>query len=159
MVVIGISGPSESGKTTLVERLIPRLRARGLAVGVIKHAHEDVELDHPGKDSWRMWQAGAQAVLLAAPQEILLRQRSSVAALHEVLALMPGDLDCIFVEGFTSEATAPQANLQLRIAVSPEGLWLNGRQRSRDDLAAVEESIIESMKCPAGTDLIRAKQR
>ena len=157
-VVITVQGPSGSGKTTLIERLIPRLVARGLKIGVIKHTHHGLTVDPQGKDSWRIWQAGAQAVLLAAPQEILLRQRSSEPSFGSALALMPGDLDCIFVEGFAGDTTAPQANVQLRLAVSHEGVWLNGRQRSRDDLAAVEEAIIELMKGSTGADLIRVMQ-
>ena len=145
-VVITVQGPSGSGKTTLIERLVPRLAARGLKIGVMKHTHDGFTVDPQGKDSWRVWQAGAQAVLLAAPQEILLRRRSSEPSFGSALALMPGDLDCIFVEGFAGDTTAPQANVQLRLAVSPEGLWLNGRQRSRDDLAACEEAIMKLMQ-------------
>ena len=149
-VVVAIQGPSGSGKTTLIEQVIPRLQARGLKVGVIKHAHEGFAMDPEGKDSWRMWQAGAQVVVLAAPHEVLLRQRSSGASLGGALALMPGDLDCIVVEGFAGDTAAPQANVQLRLAVSHKGVWFNGTQVSRNDLGAIEEAIVSSMKHAIG---------
>jgi len=157
-VVIGIHGPSGSGKTTLIERLIPRLAAHGLKVGAMKHAHDGLTVDPQGKDSWRMWQAGAQAVLLAAPQEILLRQRSPQAALDGALAAMPSDLDCVLIEGFTNDVNASPFNMQLRIAVSPEGLWLNGTQVSRDALGAVEEAIVNLTKPSGGPCLHRGRR-
>lgn len=98
-VIVGVHGPSGSGKTTLIEELIPRLKARGITVGVIKHAHEGLTLDTKGKDSWRLWQAGAEAVLVAAPQETMLRTRGS-ASLESLLTRLPEHVDCLFVEGF-----------------------------------------------------------
>ena len=62
--VFGIAGHSGMGKTTLLERLLPELRARGLSVSMIKHSHKDIEIDRPGKDSYRLREAGCQEVLL-----------------------------------------------------------------------------------------------
>ena len=67
-----VSGPSNSGKTTLIERLIPKLREAGIRVGTVKHAHEGSDIDHPGKDSWRHAQAGAHAVTVIAPTQTVL---------------------------------------------------------------------------------------
>ena len=53
MKVFGFAGYSGSGKTTLIERVLPGLIAHGLRVSVIKHTHHDVDLDRPGKDSYR----------------------------------------------------------------------------------------------------------
>ena len=64
MKVFGIAGRSGMGKTTLLERLVPELRARGLVVSLIKHSHKAIEIDRPGKDSWRAREAGCQEVLL-----------------------------------------------------------------------------------------------
>lgn len=143
-VVIAVHGPSGSGKTTLIERLVPRLQARGLRVGVIKHTHHAVEPDERGKDSWRMWQAGAQAVVLAGPQDLLLRTRGP-STVDEALALMPKPLDCLFVEGFTQELTTPT----LRLGVSPEGVRFNGTLHSRDDVEALERAIVAIAQRPA----------
>ena len=108
-VVVAIHGPSGSGKTTLIEQLLSRLQAHGLHVGVIKHAHEGFTLDHKGKDSWRMWRSGAQAVLVAGPQEWFLRERGAGTTLTEALSRMPKALDCILVEGFLHQADSATA--------------------------------------------------
>ena len=64
MKVAGFAGFSGAGKTTLIERLIPALKARGLRVSVVKHAHHRFDIDHPGKDSFRHRQAGAFEVVV-----------------------------------------------------------------------------------------------
>ena len=71
-VIISIVGKSDSGKTALLERLIPEIRKRGYNIGVIKHNVHGFELDHEGKDSWRYKQAGAQAVSLSSPADARL---------------------------------------------------------------------------------------
>jgi molybdopterin-guanine dinucleotide biosynthesis protein B len=57
MRVFGIAGHSGMGKTTLLERIHPELQARGLTVSLIKHSHKDLDIDHPGKDSYLLREA------------------------------------------------------------------------------------------------------
>jgi len=64
--LLGIVAYSGTGKTTLIEALLPRLAAQGLRVALIKHAHHDVDIDTPGKDSHRFRMAGAAPVILAS---------------------------------------------------------------------------------------------
>ncbi|HEU4780441.1 MAG TPA: molybdopterin-guanine dinucleotide biosynthesis protein B, partial [Steroidobacteraceae bacterium] len=65
--VVAIVGRQGSGKTTLIERLIPALQRRGLTVSTIKHTHHhQIELDVPGKDSYRHRMAGASEVIVAS---------------------------------------------------------------------------------------------
>jgi molybdopterin-guanine dinucleotide biosynthesis protein B len=66
MRIFGFAGWSGSGKTTLIEALIPRLVAHGLRVSLVKHAHHDFDIDHPGKDSWRHRHAGCSEVMIAS---------------------------------------------------------------------------------------------
>ena len=54
MKVFGIAGHSGMGKTTLLEKLVPEIASRGLVVSLIKHSHKDIDIDRPGKDSYRL---------------------------------------------------------------------------------------------------------
>jgi molybdopterin-guanine dinucleotide biosynthesis protein B len=64
MKVFGIAGHSGMGKTTLLERLVPELSSRGLVVSLIKHSHKNIDIDRPGKDSYRLRESGCKEVLL-----------------------------------------------------------------------------------------------
>ena len=70
--IVSIVGKSESGKTTLIEKLIAELTRRGFRVATIKHNRHGFEIDHEGKDSWRHKQAGAVATVVASPGRIAL---------------------------------------------------------------------------------------
>lgn len=102
MRVFGIAGHSGMGKTTLLERLVPELRKRCLAVSLIKHSHKDIEIDRPGKDSYRLRQAGCEEVLLLGDNRWALMHELRGAAepsIEELLSHMhPCDL--VLVEGF-----------------------------------------------------------
>ena len=52
--IVSVVGRSDSGKTTFLEKLIPRLKARGLRLAVVKHDRHGFEMDRPGKDTWRL---------------------------------------------------------------------------------------------------------
>lgn len=104
MKVIGFSGYSGSGKTTLVEQVIARMRLAGQRVSVVKHAHHDFDIDHPGKDSHRHREAGAFEVVIASDRrlakirEFEVRQESTV---HQLIAELY-ECDWVLVEGFKS---------------------------------------------------------
>jgi len=78
MKVVCFAGFSCLGKTTLMERVIPALKARGLPVSVIKHAHCGLEIDQPGKDTWRHREAGVYEALAASPERLVLQRRIEV---------------------------------------------------------------------------------
>lgn len=106
MKAFGIVGSSGSGKTTLMEKVIPLISACGLTVSVIKHTHHDVDLDRPGKDSFRHRNAGAAEVLLSSRGRWVLTHElrdAGVPDLHDLLAkLFPCDL--VLVEGYKGES-------------------------------------------------------
>jgi molybdopterin-guanine dinucleotide biosynthesis protein B len=99
--LVGIVGVSNSGKTTLIERLLPLLRARGLRVGTLKHDAHGFDLDRPGKDTWRHREAGAEAVLISGPGQLALMRRLEGPTDPQTLAdtYMP-DMDLVLVEGY-----------------------------------------------------------
>ena len=102
MKVIGFAGWSGSGKTTLVEGVIASLVLAGLRVSVVKHAHHDFDIDHPGKDSWRHRQAGAGEIVIASSRRLAKIREFAVESppsVHRLLAEL-GDCDWALVEGF-----------------------------------------------------------
>ena len=89
-----------AGKTTLLEQLIGELKQRGYHFAVIKHA-QDFDLDKPGKDSWRLAQAGSEVVVLSSPHKLaLIKQVEHEATLEELSHLAGENLDFILTEGF-----------------------------------------------------------
>ena len=103
MNVVAFAGYSGSGKTTLVEGLIPALKLRGLRVSVVKHAHHNFDIDHPGKDTHRHRQAGAFEVVVASSNRLaLMREFEQPAALtvHHLIAELYEGVDWVLVEGF-----------------------------------------------------------
>lgn len=108
--LLGFAAPSGTGKTTLLEQLIPLLKAQGLKIGVIKASHHDFEIDYPGKDSHRLRTAGASPVLIVSPyRSAMITEFSSPQTidLNTQLAAFSGkNLDLILVEGFRHEAFA-----------------------------------------------------
>jgi molybdopterin-guanine dinucleotide biosynthesis protein B len=103
--LIGFSAFSGTGKTTLLKRLLPLLRAQGLRIAVIKHAHHHFDIDHPGKDSHELRKAGANQMLIASRRRVALvtefDEDQSEPALDELLAALdPNKLDLVLVEGF-----------------------------------------------------------
>jgi molybdopterin-guanine dinucleotide biosynthesis protein B len=101
MKVVAVVGRQGSGKTTLIEKLIPALRDRGLTVSTIKHTHHHhIELDVPGKDSHRHRVAGASEVIVASDSGwARIAASSKPATLPELLAQL-GAVDVVLVEGF-----------------------------------------------------------
>lgn len=104
--LLGIAAWSGTGKTTLLEGLLPRLAARGLRTAVIKHAHHGFDVDQPGKDSHRLRQAGAMPMLVASRARWAMmmetpgQEEADLAQLIETIRHQRPDL--VLVEGFKS---------------------------------------------------------
>ena len=99
-----VAAASNSGKTTLIERVIPFIKKRGLRVAVIKHASAGFELDRPGKDSQRFQDAGADAVVLVGPQNMALLKKIDREPTWEELAPLISGADIVICEGFKRTA-------------------------------------------------------
>jgi molybdopterin-guanine dinucleotide biosynthesis protein B len=98
-------GYSNSGKTTLLTKLIPMLQEEGFHVGVIKHdgGHE-LELDQPGKDSWRFREAGASLVAVASRSQTAFFEQRPLPLSRLVERMGKAGADLVLVEGFKQEA-------------------------------------------------------
>ena len=164
--IIGFAAFSGSGKTTLVSGIIPVLRAQGLRIGVIKHAHHNFTIDTPGKDSYELRNAGAEQVLIASRhrqawvKESVEEQEPTLPELLQYYAAQ--QLDLIIVEGFKHEPFTKievhrskirrpllAATDQHIIAVatdSPEVLDVDVEVLDLDNHAKIAEFILQSMK-------------
>ncbi len=99
--VVCIVGKSDSGKTTLVEKLVPALKGRGYRVATIKHDVHGFEMDREGKDTYRHFHSGADAVLISSPRKLALIKRvAEEASLDELIDRYYSDMDIVITEGF-----------------------------------------------------------
>lgn len=106
--LLGFAAFSGTGKTTLLLNVLPILKRAGLRVAVIKHAHHTFDMDHPGKDSYRLRQAGADEMLVAGRCRVAwireCAEPRDEPSLTEALAVLdPQRLDLVLVEGFKHE--------------------------------------------------------
>jgi molybdopterin-guanine dinucleotide biosynthesis protein MobB len=107
--LLGICAFSGTGKTTLLTKMLPMLRARGVRVAVIKHAHHTFELDYPGKDSYELRKAGATQILVASRERLAVIREfepgRTEPMLDDALAALDATVtDLVLVEGFKREA-------------------------------------------------------
>lgn len=106
--LLGFAAFSGTGKTTLLTQIIPKLKRKGLVVGLIKHSHHAFEIDYPGKDSYLLRQAGASPVMLSSShRRAIIAEHSSPfePVLNEELRYFDQTgLDLILVEGFKRES-------------------------------------------------------
>jgi molybdopterin-guanine dinucleotide biosynthesis protein B len=98
--VVSIVGKKNSGKTTLVEKLIKELKTRGYKVATIKHDVHQFDVDHPGTDTWRHTQAGADSVIISSPYRVaIMKQVTDEWTLSQLIDLSR-DADIILTEGY-----------------------------------------------------------
>lgn len=141
---IGFAGFSGSGKTTLICALLPILRARGLSVATLKHAHHAFDVDQPGKDSYRHRAMGAQEVLIASAKRWVLMHENDTAPEPPLAELLPklSPVDLVLIEGFKSEEF-PKIFLH-RAAFRAK--------LSRDDLLAFQGLVAIATDTPGSID-------
>jgi molybdopterin-guanine dinucleotide biosynthesis protein MobB len=160
MAALAVCGFKDSGKTTLIEEVVPQLRARGVAVAVVKHDAHGVQFDRPGKDSDRLFRAGADVVVRGANESAARWRPEGAPDLGQTLARLGASHDLVLVEGHkqTSLAklwllgegeTAPPGDVteirrvlprnRDRVAMAVEEIWqlLDEAWRSRPVLAGV----------------------
>lgn len=105
ITVLSVVGRSKTGKTTLIEKLIPLLKRKGLRIATIKHHHNDFEIDREGKDTYRHKAAGAKAVILSSPAQIaLVTDVEKELDVQEIIQRYIHDVDLVITEGYKSES-------------------------------------------------------
>ena len=140
--VIAIVGRSDSGKTTLITRLLPELKRRGLRVGVAKHCPHGFDLDRPGKDSWNFTEAGADGIFLISPKQIgLIRRVDRSVPLHLLLENYFSGLDLVILEGLGAEKGIKKVEM-VRRGIS-EGL-----ESAPEELVACVTDMELKVPCP-----------
>lgn len=169
---IAVVGRHNSGKTTLVVKLISELAARNYNVGSIKHhGHGDFEIDHPGKDSYRQREAGATETVIASPVKMArVKTLDHEIECSEIVASMPGH-DIIIVEGyrksglptievFRSENNSDKAVAQAFLKGAQEGVNLGVdhiqeyRKSKNPDFAEHEADITSKMPTSATVAIV-----
>ncbi len=99
--IVSIVGKSQSGKTMLMEQLIAEFKRRGYRVAALKHSRGGMEVDRPGKDSWRFAQAGSDAVLVSSPDKLaFIKSVEHEPDIQEIMRIIGPDFDIILAEGF-----------------------------------------------------------
>jgi molybdopterin-guanine dinucleotide biosynthesis protein MobB len=100
---VAIVAKSGTGKTTLLEKLIAELKRREYRVGVIKHDAHKFEIDHEGKDSWRLTKAGADTMMISSAAKfavVKINETSVEPPVQDLLDQYFGEVDIILTEGF-----------------------------------------------------------
>lgn len=106
--VVSVVSKKSGGKTTLLEKLISELKARGYRVGTVKHDTHGFDIDHKGKDTWRHKQAGADSVAISSPWKVsLIKDVSEEASLDQIVEKYFTDMDIVLTEGY-QRAGKPQ---------------------------------------------------
>ena len=158
MILYGVTGWKNTGKTGLMERLVTEFTARGLTVSTLKHAHHTVDVDQPGKDSRRHRDAGAHQVLLASANRWALMTELRGAPeppLSDLLARLD-PVDLVLVEGYkrdrhrkieTHRAAAGHALLAptdptVRAVATDTPLEVDRPTFPLDDTAAIADFIL-----------------
>ncbi len=100
--IVSIAGKSQSGKTMLMEQLIAEFKKRGYKVVALKHSHHGIEIDHPGKDSWKFTQAGSDAVCISSPVKLaFVKNLDHELNIEEIMPIIGLEFDLVLAEGFS----------------------------------------------------------
>ena len=123
--LLAIAAWSGTGKTTLLKKLIPELRARGIRPGLIKHTHHNMDVDKPGKDSYELRKAGAAQTLVASQQRWALMVETPEEPEPDLAYLVSrmdaSTLDMVLVEGFKHEPVAKIVLFRARLRAQSRG--------------------------------------
>ena len=141
--VISIVAKSGTGKTTLLVKLIAEFKSRDYRVGVIKHNAHRFEIDHEGKDSWRLTQAGADTMVITSAEKIAMVKQNGTGgepSLEEIVAVYCGDVDILLTEGF-KRSTMPKIEVHRQACGDP--LFCRGENHDPALIAVASDCSLE----------------
>ncbi|MBN2705189.1 MAG: molybdopterin-guanine dinucleotide biosynthesis protein B [Deltaproteobacteria bacterium] len=142
---LGFIGYSNSGKTTLICKLIRHLTENGFRVGAVKHHHKAFDIDHQGKDSYRFTAAGAGKTIITGPEQTALIEKTTAQIpLEELAHNYMYDLDLILVEGFKQERL-PKIEIQRAELKQP---LLSRGEKIDENLIAVVSDVKQELDVP-----------
>ena len=99
--IVSFVGKSNSGKTTLLEKVVRELKVKGYRVAVIKHSHHDFDIDIPGKDTWRLAEAGSDIVAISSPRKLaFIEHVDTEASLSRIETVIGSKVDIVLLEGY-----------------------------------------------------------
>lgn len=131
--VVSFVGNSGVGKTTFLEKLIPVLKSRGYRLACIKHDVHKFVIDYPGKDSWRLTEAGSDIVLLSSSAKLaMIEQVQEERSLDDLVRMVSDRVDLVLTEGYRGAAA-------LKIEVSRQAHSTTHTARLDDLLAIVTD--------------------
>jgi molybdopterin-guanine dinucleotide biosynthesis protein MobB len=110
--IVAVCGYSGAGKTTVLSAIVPRLVARGLHVTVVKHDAHGLDIDRAGKDSDRLFKAGADVLIRGPDQRVLRQHGDAEAALQTALIELSSRTDVILLEGHKTTPVVPKVWLR-----------------------------------------------
>ncbi len=144
MKLYGVTGWKNSGKTTLMERLVAEIGTRGLSVSTVKHAHHAFDVDQPGKDSHRHREAGARQVLISSRKRWALMSEARGAAEPELAELLArlDTVDLVLVEGYKRDR---HPKIEARRAATAQDLIAAGDETIE---AVASDAPLEGLAVP-----------
>ncbi len=140
--VVSIVARSGTGKTTLLEKLIAEIKRRGYTIGVVKHDAHRFDIDHEGKDSWRLTHAGADTMVISSSEKLAMVKKyppEAELSLDETAHTYFQDVDLVLTEGF-KKSTMPKIEVQRRER-SPK-LLCRGEDHDETLIAVASDSAL-----------------
>lgn len=141
--VVSIIAKSGTGKTTLLEKLIAEMKKRDYTIGVIKHDAHRFDIDHQGKDSWRLTQAGADTMLISSPEKLAIVKKhppQCEPSLAEMVHNYFQNVDLVLTEGFKQN---PMPKIEVHRRAKSQELLSRSQERDETLIAVATDSVLE----------------
>ena len=104
VTIISIVGKQNAGKTTLLKKLIPKLKDHGYRVGTLKYNIRKFDIDHEGKDTYKYSNSGADSIAISTQSEfVVMKKTTNPLTLHEIIETHFNDVDVVLVEGYRED--------------------------------------------------------